>query len=131
MSDFSGFEKIYNDIASEKDESCNTNNNSELINNNKNEEINNEVNILLLENNEEKKDYFDKNNIKISKEKDNKENDYRKGHRHRVREKFLNNPDSFNNTELLELFLFFIIPRVDVKPLSCHKMLVIHLSLHQ
>jgi DNA repair protein RadC len=41
------------------------------------------------------------------------------GHRHRLREKFLNNnADSFSDYELLEMLLFLSKPRGDVKPLA-------------
>lgn len=41
------------------------------------------------------------------------------GHRDRLRQRFLTNgPDSFQDYELLELLLFTVIPRQDVKPLA-------------
>ncbi len=39
-------------------------------------------------------------------------------HRQRLREKFLKNPDSLNKHELLELLLFYAIPRKNVNPLA-------------
>ncbi len=41
-----------------------------------------------------------------------------KGHRQRLRERFLNAPDSLQDYELIELLLFMAIPRKDVKPLA-------------
>ena len=43
-------------------------------------------------------------------------------HRQRLREKFLKNPDSLNKHELLELLLFYAIPRKNVNPLA-HQLL--------
>jgi DNA repair protein RadC len=40
------------------------------------------------------------------------------GHRDRLRERFLNAPDSLPDYELLELILFMAIPRKDVKPVA-------------
>lgn len=40
------------------------------------------------------------------------------GHRDRLRERFLNAPDSLPDYELLELLLFMAIPRKDVKPIA-------------
>ncbi|HPD83467.1 MAG: DNA repair protein RadC [Alphaproteobacteria bacterium] len=40
------------------------------------------------------------------------------GHRDRLRERFLNAPDSLPDYELLELLLFMVIPRKDVKPIA-------------
>ena len=40
------------------------------------------------------------------------------GHRERIMQKFLNYPDSFNDHELLELLLFFSIPRKDTNPVA-------------
>lgn len=40
------------------------------------------------------------------------------GHRDRLRERFLKNPESVPDYELLELLLFLAIPRRDVKPLA-------------
>lgn len=40
------------------------------------------------------------------------------GHRDRLRERFLNAPDSLPDYELLELLLFMAIPRRDVKPIA-------------
>ena len=39
-------------------------------------------------------------------------------HRQRLREKFLKNPDALNKHELLELLLFYAIPRKNVNPLA-------------
>lgn len=45
--------------------------------------------------------------------------DYRLGHRKRVRDKFLQlDIDDVSDYELLEMILFLIIPRVDVKPIA-------------
>ncbi|MCP5369687.1 MAG: DNA repair protein RadC [Rickettsiaceae bacterium] len=49
---------------------------------------------------------------------DNPEQPHYLGHRRRLKEKFLKNPNSFSDYELLELLLFQAIPRKDVKPLS-------------
>ena len=45
---------------------------------------------------------------------------YKVGHRKRMREKFLESKDddSFGNTELLEILLYLIYPRGDVKPIA-------------
>ena len=43
-------------------------------------------------------------------------------HRQRLREKFLKNPDALNKHELLELLLFYAIPRKNVNPLA-HQLL--------
>ncbi len=40
------------------------------------------------------------------------------GHRDRLRERFVNAPDSLPDYELLELLLFMAIPRKDVKPIA-------------
>lgn len=40
------------------------------------------------------------------------------GHRDRLRERFLKNPDSLPDYELLELVLFMAVPRRDVKPIA-------------
>lgn len=40
------------------------------------------------------------------------------GHRDRLRERFLSAPDSLPDYELLELLLFMVIPRKDVKPIA-------------
>lgn len=40
------------------------------------------------------------------------------GHRDRLRQRFLENPDSLTNYEILELLLGYAIPRGDAKPLS-------------
>ena len=39
-------------------------------------------------------------------------------HRQRLREKFLKNPDALNKHEILELLLFYAIPRKNVNPLA-------------
>ena len=55
------------------------------------------------------------NKIKTKKNKD----DWHLGHRERVKNKFIQNFNSSHNCdELLELILFFTIPRKDVKPLA-------------
>ena len=41
-----------------------------------------------------------------------------RGHRERLRQRFLSNPDRFTETELLELILIYAIPRRDVRPLA-------------
>lgn len=43
-------------------------------------------------------------------------------HRQRLKERFLKNPDSLNKHELLEVLLFYAIPRKNVNPLA-HKLL--------
>jgi DNA repair protein RadC len=51
--------------------------------------------------------------------------DFNKGHRLRLKNKFLKTtPMAFHSYELLELLLFYSIPRVDVKPLA--KLLINH-----
>ncbi|NQZ14693.1 MAG: DNA repair protein RadC [Alphaproteobacteria bacterium] len=40
------------------------------------------------------------------------------GHRDRLRQRFVNSPDSLPDYELLELLLFIAIPRKDVKPIA-------------
>lgn len=47
-----------------------------------------------------------------------KEKPHHTGHRDRLRERFLNAPDSLPDYELLELLLFMAIPRKDVKPIA-------------
>jgi hypothetical protein len=42
----------------------------------------------------------------------------KQGHRERLRKRFLSNPDSFSDSELLELILTYAIPRRDVAPLA-------------
>ena len=42
---------------------------------------------------------------------------FHKGHRQRARERFLANPDGITDRDLLELMLFWIIPRADVVPI--------------
>ena len=42
------------------------------------------------------------------------------GHRERLRGRFMDNPDGLADYELLELLLFYSIPRRDVKPLAKH-----------
>jgi len=43
-------------------------------------------------------------------------NDYLKGHRQRLRDKFMNHsPSNLNDYEILEMLLFYIYPRIDVK----------------
>lgn len=52
---------------------------------------------------------------------DNKDKPYYIGHRKRTKEKFLSNlsiDTNYTDLELLELILFYAIPRVDVKPLA-------------
>lgn len=49
-----------------------------------------------------------------------KEKPHHTGHRDRLRERFLNAPDSLPDYELLELLLFMVIPRKDVKPIAKH-----------
>ncbi len=51
-----------------------------------------------------------------------KEKPHYLGHRDRLRERFLNAPESLPDYELLELILFMAIPRKDVKPIA--KMLI-------
>ena len=41
-------------------------------------------------------------------------------HRQRLRDKFLANPNSLNKHEVLELLLFYAIPRKNVNPLAHH-----------
>ena len=50
------------------------------------------------------------------------------GHRERTINKFLNYPDSFTEHELLEVLLFFAIPRKDTNPLA-HRLLRVFGSL--
>ncbi len=53
------------------------------------------------------------------KDKDIKETPHYKGHRERLRERFINGgADALADYELLELILFMAIPRRDVKPLA-------------
>jgi len=40
------------------------------------------------------------------------------GHRKRLKEKFISSPDSLGDYELLELLLYYSIPRKDVKPIA-------------
>ncbi len=48
-----------------------------------------------------------------------KTSDVHKGHRKRIRERFINyGADNFQNHELLELLLTYAIPRIDVNPLA-------------
>jgi len=47
-----------------------------------------------------------------------KDEPHYKGHRDRLRERFLQTPDALQDYELLELVLFMAIPRRDVKPLA-------------
>lgn len=44
------------------------------------------------------------------------------GHRQRVIENYLRRPDSFADHQVLELLLFFVLPRVDTNPLA-HKLI--------
>ena len=44
------------------------------------------------------------------------------GHRERLKKRFLNSPDSFENHELLELILFYAIPRKNTNE-TAHKLL--------
>ena len=39
-------------------------------------------------------------------------------HRSRMRDRFVKSPDSLSNHELLELALFYAVPRVNVNPLA-------------
>lgn len=48
------------------------------------------------------------------------EQDYTKGHRQRLKERFLNAPEALPDYEILELLLFNAIPRRDMKPLAKH-----------
>ena len=50
------------------------------------------------------------------------------GHRERTINKFLNYPDAFNEHELLELLLFYAVPRKDTNPLA-HRILRVFGSL--
>ncbi len=50
--------------------------------------------------------------------KKSKNQPHHTGHRDRLRERFLNAPDSLPDYELLELLLFMAIPRKDVKPIA-------------
>lgn len=43
---------------------------------------------------------------------------YHEGHRERMTKKFLNNPDSLLEHELLEILLYSFIPRVDTNPIA-------------
>lgn len=47
-----------------------------------------------------------------------KEKPHYTGHRDRLRDRFINAPDSLPDYELLELLLFIAIPRKDVKPIA-------------
>ncbi len=47
-----------------------------------------------------------------------KENPHYLGHRQRLKERFSKAPDALADYELLELFLFLVLPRTDVKPLA-------------
>ena len=48
-----------------------------------------------------------------------REEDYRKGHRERMRSSYLERGgDAFEDYQLLEMLLFYAIPRIDVKPLA-------------
>jgi DNA repair protein RadC len=49
---------------------------------------------------------------------DKKELPHHTGHRDRLRQRFVNAPDSLPDYELLELLLFMAIPRRDVKPIA-------------
>lgn len=51
-------------------------------------------------------------------ESNKKEQPHYMGHRDRLRQRFINNPDSLPDYELLELLLFIAIPRKDVKPIA-------------
>jgi DNA repair protein RadC len=57
-------------------------------------------------------------NLSSSTTKQKPTDDYTAGHRHRLRDKLLNNPDSLPDYELLELILTYALPRKDVKPLA-------------
>ena len=54
----------------------------------------------------------------MSAEKNQKEKPHYTGHRQRLRDRFLETPESLQDYELLELILFMAIPRRDVKPLA-------------
>lgn len=56
--------------------------------------------------------------------------DIHKDHRQRMRERFYNDPQSFSKHELLELVLFYAIPRRNVNPIA-HKLLSKYGSLKQ
>ncbi len=45
-------------------------------------------------------------------------NDMNKGHRQRIKDKFFSNPKSLFDYEILEMLLFYVIPRKDTKPLA-------------
>lgn len=45
-------------------------------------------------------------------------NDINKGHRQRLKDKFFSNPKSLFDYEILEMLLFYVIPRKDTKPLA-------------
>ncbi len=55
---------------------------------------------------------------KKNKDKPSKEKPHYTGHRGRLRERFLKNPESLADYELLEMLLFVASPRGDVKPLA-------------
>ncbi len=50
--------------------------------------------------------------------RDISDNDLSKGHRQRLKDKFFSNPKSLFDYEILEMLLFYVIPRKDTKPLA-------------
>ncbi len=50
--------------------------------------------------------------------KNTSSNDINKGHRQRLKDKFFANPKSLFDYEILEMLLFYVIPRKDTKPLA-------------
>lgn len=121
-----GFEEILEDFNSENDIEDINNNYKENINNectkqnyNPNiEQLSNLLDKIETENNISKSDSVNNDGKDIKNNNKKKEQVFYLGHRQRARERFLALQGEISDYDLLELILFLIIPRTDVKPIA-------------
>lgn len=107
--EFSGFEDILAEVNNTQEQQDDINKQNEKQNKNVVEKIDiNKLQQEVFSQAETQKT----NKLKVIK------NDIHSGHRQRARERFLNNPETTSDYDLLELLLFLIIPRADTKPIA-------------
>lgn len=107
--EFSGFEDILAEVNNTQEQQDDVNKRNERHNKNVVEKIDiNKLQQEVFSQAETQKT----NKLKVIK------NDIHSGHRQRARERFLNNPETTSDYDLLELLLFLIIPRADTKPIA-------------
>ena len=122
---FSGFDKIVNNLQNDHDDKSIIDSNINKININNNALVeehqdNKNYNYNFINTAQIEQELNNVNNQKQNNTENNKEENknIHSGHRQRVREKFLSHPEQTNDTDLIELLLFTIIPRTDTRQMA-------------